>query len=60
VSRRRKRGKRWLDVVLFVIVAALGIALYHTAGLGPVVLACVVTALFVAFANSRPRRRRRH
>lgn len=59
----RRRGARLhmpsaFEVVLFVAVLALGVALYDSAGAGPVVLAVIVTGLLVAFSGSRSRSRR--
>lgn len=60
MSRRRGRRLRpdLLGVTLFVAVLAMGVALYDTAGIGPVVLALVVVAILVALGGSRRRSRR--
>jgi hypothetical protein len=46
-----------LDLVLAAIVLALGVALYDTAGLAPVVLAVLTVALLTAVSGARPGRR---
>lgn len=58
MSRRRSRGLCLRDVVLLLIVLALGVALYDVAGAGPVILAVVVALVLSVVDGSRRRSRR--